>query len=85
MVVRVELNSPEKVVLCTGDSAATFNLSDISLEYDTIFDKPYAMTIAELYSGTKSILYTNVTSIHHQTLSKIDTTWKTDIINMSVR
>ena len=70
MVVRLELNSSEKMILCSGDSAATYKLSDISLEYDAIFDEPYATTIGELYAGTKSIPYTEVTSIHFQTLSK---------------
>ena len=70
MVVRLELNSSEKMILCSGDSAATYKLSDISLEYDAIFDEPYATTIGELYAGTKSIPYSEVTSIHFQTLSK---------------
>ena len=32
-----------------------------------------------------SIPYTKVTSIHYQTLSKKDTTWKIDVNNLSVR
>ena len=39
LIVRRKLNSFEKVILCTGDSAATCKLPDISLEYDTIFDE----------------------------------------------
>ena len=35
LIVRLELNYSEKVILCTG---ATYKLSDISLEYDAIFD-----------------------------------------------
>ena len=38
-----------------------------------------------MYTGTASILYTKVTSIHYQTLSKKDTTWKIDVNNLSVR
>ena len=49
LIVRLELNSSEKVILCTGDTAATYKLSDISLEYDAIFDEAYAITIGELY------------------------------------
>ena len=45
LIVRLELNSSEKVLLCTGDTSATYNLSGISLEYDAIFDEPYATTI----------------------------------------
>ena len=37
-----------------------------------------------MYTGTTSIPYTKETSIHYQTLSKKDTTWKTDVNNLSV-
>ena len=85
MIVRLELNSVQNVILCTGDSNATYKLSDISLEYDAIFDKPYAANIGEMYTGTTSIPYTKVTSIHYQTLSKKDTTWKIDVNHLSYR
>ena len=85
LIVRLELNSSEKVILCTGDTSATYKLSDISLEYDAIFDKPYATSIGEVYAGTTSIPYTKVTSIHYQPPSKRDTTWKIDMNNLSVR
>ena len=85
LIVRLELNSLEKVTLCTGDTSATYKLSDILLEYDAIFDEPYATTIGEMYTRTTSIPYTKVTSIHYQTLSKKSTTWKTDVSNLSVR
>ena len=85
LIVRVELNYSEKVILCTGDTSATYKLSDISLEYDAIFDEPYSSSIGEMYSGTTSIPYTKVTSIHYQTLSKKHTTWKIDVNNLSVR
>ena len=85
LIVRLELNSLEKVTLCTGDTSAKYKLSDILLEYDAIFDEPYATTIGEMYTRTTSIPYTKVTSIHYQTLSKKSTTWKTDVSNLSVR
>ena len=84
LIVRLELNSSEKVILCTGGTAATYKLSDMSLEHDTNFGEPYATTIGEMYTGTTSISYTKVTSIHYQTLSKKDTTWKIDVNNLSV-
>ena len=70
LIVRLELNSSDKVILCVGDSSATYKLSDISLEYDAIFDKPYATIIGEMYSVTTFILYTKVTSVYYQTLKK---------------
>ena len=84
LTVRLELNSSEKVILCTGDTAATYKLSGILLEYDTNFDKSSATTLGEIYTGTTSISYTKVTSIHYQTTSKKDTTWKIDLNNPSV-
>ena len=84
LIVRLELNSSEKVILCTGDTSATYKLSDILLEYDAIFDEPYATTIGEMYTGTTSIPYTKATLIRYQTLSKKDTTWMTDVNNLSV-
>ena len=85
LIVRIELNSTEKAILCTGDTNATYELSGISLEYDAIFDGPYATIISEMYTGTASIPYTKVTSIHYQTLSKKGTTWKIDVNNLSFR
>ena len=84
LIVRLELNSAEKVILCTRDTNTTYKLSDISLEYDAIFDEPYSMAIGEMYTGTTSILYIKVTLIHYQTLSKKDTTWKIEVNNLSV-
>ena len=55
LIIRLELNSSEKVILCTRDTNATYKLSDISLEYDAIFDEPYATSIGETYTGTTSI------------------------------
>ena len=84
LIVRLELNLSGKVILCTGDTAATCKLSDISPEYDAIFDEPYATSIGEMYTGT-SIPYTKITSIHYETLNKKDTTWKIDMTSISVR
>ena len=41
MIVCLELHSSKKVILCSRDNAATYKLSDISLEYDTVFDEHY--------------------------------------------
>ena len=40
LIVRLELKSSEKTILCTGGTSATYKLSDISLEYDATYDKP---------------------------------------------
>ena len=41
LIVRLDLNFPEKLILCGEDTAATYTLSDISLKFDTIFDERY--------------------------------------------
>ena len=84
MIVRLELNSSEKLILCTGDTSATYKLSGIPLQYDAIFDEPYPTNIGKMHTGTTSIPFTKVGSIHYQTLSKKDTTWKIDVNNLSV-
>ena len=84
LIARLELDSSEKAILCTGDTAAIYKVSDVSLEYYAIFDEPYSTTIGEMYTGTTSILYTKVTLIHYQTLPKKDTAWKIDVNNVSV-
>ena len=70
LIVRLELNSSEMVILYTGDTAATYKISDISVKYDAIFGESHTTTIGELYAGTTSIPYTKVTSTHYQTMSK---------------
>ena len=85
MIVRLELNSAKNVALCTGDTNATYKISDISLEYDAIFDDPYATSMGEMYIGTMSVPYTKVTSIHYELLKKKNTAWMIDMNNLSVR
>ena len=84
LIVRIELNSSEKVILCTGDTSATYKLSDIFLECDAISDNSCALGVGEMYIGTMSIPYTKVKSIHYESLSKKDTVWKIDVNNLSV-
>ena len=67
LIARLELNSAEKILLASGDTAATFKISDIALEYDAIFDLDYAAMFENLYSET-AIPYTKVTAVHHQAL-----------------
>ena len=85
LFIRIELNLAKNVLFCTGDTNATYKISDIYLEYDAIFDYPYATGIGEMYIGTMSITYIKVTSINYQTLSKKDTVLIIDLNNLSVR
>ena len=51
LIVRLELNwgLNQNLILCSRDTAATCKLSDISLEYDAIFDELYTTTLSEQY------------------------------------
>ena len=69
--------------MCTGDTSATYKLSDILIEYDAIFDESYATIMGQMYIEA-SIPYTKVELIHYHTLSKKDTIWKIDVNNLSV-
>ena len=84
LIAKLELNSAEKILLASGDTAGTYKISDIALEYDAIFDVDYAAMFENLYRET-SIPYTKVTAVHHQALSKKNENWKIDINNLSVR
>ena len=83
LIVRLELCSPEKVILCTGDTTATYKLSDIWLEYDAIYDEAYAETIGEMYTNM-SIPYTKLELIPYHKLSEKDTICKIDVNNLFV-
>ena len=85
LIIKLELNSSEKVALSTGDTSAKYKPLDISLEYDANFDEPYATSIGEMHTETTSISYTRVTSMHYELLKKQDSIWKIDVNNFSVR
>ena len=83
--ITIELNSAKEVILCTRDTNAIYKISDIILEFDAIFDNPYATSIREMYIREMSIPYTKETSVHYQELSKKDIVWKIDVNNLYVR
>ena len=70
LIIMIELNSAKEVILFTGDTIGIYKISDITLEYDAIFDDPYATSIGKAYIRENLIPYTKVTSIHYQTISK---------------
>ena len=52
LIARLELNSAKKILLASSDTAATYKISDIALEYDAIFDLDYATMFENLYRET---------------------------------
>ena len=85
MAITIELNSAKEVILCTGDTNAIYKIPDTILEYDAIFDDPYATIIREMYIREMSIPYTKIASIHYQALSEKYIVWKIDVNYLSVR
>ena len=64
LIAKLELNFSEKVILSSGDTAATYKLSDISLEYDAKFAERYTTARGEFYAETTSISYAQVILIN---------------------
>ena len=60
LTVKLELNSSEKVFLCTGDTSPTYKHLDILLEYDLIYDIPYATSIGEMYVNVDPTHQSNI-------------------------
>ena len=69
-LARLKHYPPEKGILFSRDIPATYMLSNIFLEYDAIYEKGNAIIMIDLDSGTRSVSYTKVTSMHCQTQSK---------------
>ena len=52
------------------DTNATYKLSDISLEYDMIFNEPYATAM----HATKNVYYKNVDSVYQGNIDSLSNT-----------
>ena len=78
LVVTIELNKPEKVMLCSGDTAATYTISDIALENDAIFDTGYTAKVSVAQQNS-SYLYTRVTILSYLKPSEKDHSWLLDL------
>ena len=65
-------------MLCSDDSAATYTISNLVLEYDTIIDFEYTEKVLVAQQNS-SYPYTRVTRLGYNILSKIDHTWLLDL------
>ena len=52
--VKYELSFSEKVILSSGNTTTTYQLPEISLKHDAIYDEPYATMTSKSYTETKS-------------------------------
>ena len=82
LAVTIELNSAAKVLIATDDTNATYNLSDISLEYDVIIDEDYAKEVCAQYNYM-SIPYTRITNALSTIKPKNHKKWEFDICQPS--
>ena len=64
LIVTIELNKPEKVMLCSDDTAGIYTISDIALEYDTIIDTVYTEKVS-IPQQNSSYPYTGVTRLSY--------------------
>ena len=74
----MELSKPEKVILCSDNTAAAYTISDIALEYDAIIDTQYTEKVS-IAQENSSYPYTRVTRLSYQILSKKDHSWLLDL------
>ena len=79
IVARITLASPSKVLLVKDDTAATYKITDICLEFDKIIDEELASTIKQNYEIGYDIPFDKITRLHYEKLSKKDTVWKLKI------
>ena len=79
IVARITLASPSKVLLVKDDTAATYKITDICLEFDKIIDVELASTIKQNYEIGYDIPFDKITRLHYEKLSKKDTVWKLKI------
>ena len=78
LIVTIELNKPEKVMLCSDNDKAKYTISDIALEYDVIIDTEYTGKVSVAQQNS-SYPYTRVTRLSYQILSKKDHSWLLDL------
>ena len=62
LVVTIKLSKPERVMHCSGDTDATYTISNISLKYDAIIDSVYIEKVSSVQNNS-SYPYTRVTRL----------------------
>ena len=77
LIATIELNKPEKVMLCS-DTGATYVISDITLAYDLIIDAQYTEKVTRAQENS-SYPYIRVTRLLYQIILKKDHSWLLDL------
>ena len=78
LIATIKLNKPEKVMLCSGDTLASYTISDIALDYDAIFNAQYTEKVSRAQQES-SYAYTRIKRLLYQILAKKDHLWLLDL------
>ena len=74
-------NEYSRVVVATGDAAASYSIDNIALEFDMVTQPDLARQIRNQYAGRLAVLYERVLRHRKITANKSDTLWN---INLNV-
>ena len=74
-------NEYSRVVVVTGDAAASYSIDNIALEFDMVTQPDLARQIRNQYAGRLAVLYERVLRHRKITANKSDTLWN---INLNV-
>ena len=74
-------NDYSRVVVATGDAAASYSIENIALEFDMVTQPDLTRQIRNQYAGRLAVLYERVLRHRKITANKSDTLWN---INLNV-
>ena len=72
-------NDYSRVVVATGDAAASYSIDNIALEFDMVTQPDLAREIRNQYAGRLAVLYERVLRHRKITANKSDTLWNINL------
>jgi hypothetical protein len=75
----LSFNDYSRVIKASGDTAATYTISGISLEYEVVTNSELARLIRQQLQGKVAILYERVLRHRKVTVNKSDTVWNINL------
>ena len=73
---QIEFNDYNKVIKATGDAAAKYTISEVSLEYEIVSNATLASTIRKNHQGKKVMHFDDIVSYSTKSLDKSDDKWE---------
>ena len=83
LVFELEFNSNDKVILASGDTNASYRLTNISLEYDIVTDHELARQMRTQYSSKTAVYYDRIQRQEIKHLNKQHTIWNFTLNNIT--